>query len=149
MSVARWTRDYVGIPYRDLGRDRSGCDCWGLARLVWTERAGVEVPMYGTVHGGGGAGGEVEPAVLEATSGDLWNPVQWGDERGFDAVLMRGVWRDAGGALHAGLIHVGIVAAPGVMLHIEQGIDASLGFYRSDPRLSRRVDSFWRHRELS
>lgn len=149
MSAHRWTRDYVGLPYRDLGRDRAGCDCWGLVRMVWAEQAGVEVPMYGTVHGGGGAGGGVEPAVRQATSGALWNPVQRGVERCFDAVLMRGAWRDAEGALHAGLIHVGIVVAPGVVLHIEQGIDAALGFYRTDIRLSRRVDSFWRHRDLS
>lgn len=150
MSVAGWTRDaYLGIPYRDLGRDRAGCDCWGLVRLVWAEQAGVEVPMYGTVHGGGGAGAGVEPAVREATSGDLWKPVRTGDERCFDAVLMRGAWRDGDGVLHAGLIHVGVVVAPGVLLHVEQGIDAALGFYRTDIRLSRRVDSFWRHRDLS
>jgi len=36
--TAPWASTYVGIPYRFAGRDRAGCDCWGLVRLVLAER---------------------------------------------------------------------------------------------------------------
>jgi len=39
--------EYVGIPYKAGGRDRDGCDCYGLVRLVLRERFGKEMPEYG------------------------------------------------------------------------------------------------------
>jgi cell wall-associated NlpC family hydrolase len=40
----KWYADYVGIPFKTLGRDRSGCDCYGLARLVLQDKYNIELP---------------------------------------------------------------------------------------------------------
>jgi cell wall-associated NlpC family hydrolase len=37
---------FIGIPFKNHGRDLSGCDCYGLARLVWQELTGNELPDY-------------------------------------------------------------------------------------------------------
>lgn len=36
-------RSYIGIPYKHLGRDRRGIDCYGLVVLLYREKLGVEL----------------------------------------------------------------------------------------------------------
>lgn len=35
---------YVGIPYKPMGRDQRGIDCWGLVMMVYRDWFGVELP---------------------------------------------------------------------------------------------------------
>jgi cell wall-associated NlpC family hydrolase len=44
-AVPGWVADNIGLPFVEAGRDRSGVDCWGLARLVWCEQGGCVVPL--------------------------------------------------------------------------------------------------------
>ena len=42
-----WIGNFVGIPFKDGGRGSlRGVDCYGLLRLVWARRFGVDLPEF-------------------------------------------------------------------------------------------------------
>jgi cell wall-associated NlpC family hydrolase len=125
---------YVGIPYVDRGRDRAGCDCYGLVRLVLAELRGVELPSF--VERYQTEADRAERARLIAGELEPWQPVEIGAEQPFDGVLMRA------GRL---LSHIGLVVAPGRLLHVSEGEDSRIDRY-SVPPLSHRVAGFYRFR---
>ncbi len=46
-ALARRTLvDFIGIPYRELGRTHEAADCWGLCLLAARELFGLELPEY-------------------------------------------------------------------------------------------------------
>lgn len=137
-TVPDWARDYVGLPWRELGRDREGLDCWGLFRLVLAERFGLDVPAYDGVGFVAGADCAALARFIDAHT-HAWRRLGAGElPRPGDGVLLR---------VRGQPIHVGVVVAPGWMLHIEQGIESVIE--RTDgPRWARRVIGIYRHAEL-
>lgn len=131
--TASWAEQYVGLPYRARGRDRQGIDCWGLVRLVLREQFGTDVPEYA----GHYWTRELTPAVAEkiAEESARWEAVPAGMERAGDVVLLR---------LRGYPIHVGIVVAPGEMLHAHDGADAARESYHA-LHWRHRVVGFYRH----
>jgi cell wall-associated NlpC family hydrolase len=37
---------YLGIPYVWMGRNTSGCDCWGLVQIFYAKEFDITVPDY-------------------------------------------------------------------------------------------------------
>jgi cell wall-associated NlpC family hydrolase len=104
---------YVGIPFRDGGRDREGCDCWGLLRLIYRDFLGVELPSYGEISAADLAA--VSRRIDAGKDGERWQAVM--SPRPLDAVVMR-----LHGARRIG--HVGVAVDGRRLIHIEKGTDA-------------------------
>lgn len=104
--MSRWWTDYIGIPFADRGRDRSGCDCWGLVRLVYAERCGIDLPSYldgyRDIADGEGLARGMAVMLPDWRASD---PVE------FAVPLIR---------FHQGRLHVGILVDGRRMLHVER-----------------------------
>jgi len=127
-----WINEYISIPFADGGRDRYGCDCWGLVRLVLSERYGKHLPSFG---------GEYASASDAATVSRIFDERRpMVDATRLDApeegavVLM----------LRRGLpLHVGVMVDARNVLHVERGTD-SIVERIDNTRLRSRIEGFYR-----
>jgi len=112
---------YIGIPYKDHGRDRAGLDCWGLVDLVYRELLAVELPDYRRFYQNASDTTGVAALLGMAAlgQGDVagWRPVPADAWRPLDALLLRV------GRHHC---HVGLLAGEGNFLHCLAGRAATL-----------------------
>ena len=145
-SLPSWATGYVGIPFLDLGRDRAGCDCWGLVRLVIAEQAGIALPSLATCYGSEANAAGVGDAIEAERRSGAWDRIDAGTEQPYDVVEMSGTARVRGSGWVFGPLHVGVVVTSGWLLHVERGTAAVLARYREDQVIRRRVLGFWRFR---
>ena len=102
-----WSNTYVGIPYEDLGRTVTGCDCWGLARLVYEAEMKIILPGYTQGYASAEEQAEVASLIGQETSTSVWGRVD--QPKDYDLLLFRHGRHES---------HVGIYVDQGVMLHM-------------------------------
>lgn len=121
-----WSSQYVGLPFKDKGRDISGVDCWGLLTLAFASR-GVRVPDYAGEYTGAQERAEVSALLTRASSALPWMQVAEPEE--WAVVMFR-----TGSARS----HVGIVTGRGRMLHISKNTTSRIESFETGlwtPRL--------------
>lgn len=130
-----WSNRYIGIPQRDHGRGRDGCDCWGLVTVIFREELGITLPEY-LGYGSIEERGEIAALIEGAKVSPLWVPVT-GPAIAFDvAVFRRGRFST----------HLGVVVRHGLMIHVLGEDGAKLDDYRRGP-WAHRFTGHWRHVE--
>ncbi len=107
--MTHWSAPYVGLRFAPRGRERGGIDCYGLLRLVWAEVAGVILPRHD---------GCCDEAGTIARESMAFTEVAADEARPLDAVIMNTDVMECGKWVQRPL-HMGVVAAPGWVLHIE------------------------------
>jgi cell wall-associated NlpC family hydrolase len=127
-----WSNRFIGIPFRDHGRDFAGADCWGLAWLIYRDELGVTLPDY-LGYASAEEQAEVSSLFRGAVASPIWSPVT--TPQPFDIALFRR------GRLTT---HVGVVVSPGLMIHVEGEDCAKVVSYRSGAWLQ-RLAGHYRH----
>ena len=121
-----WTDDYIDLPFKEDGRDRSGVDCWGLCRLPYLDRLGIALPEKQGIFTDRSDECLSRVAAEMEEEARRWTKVE--TPREYDLVLMRK------GPLYC---HVGLYVGSRQMLHICAGINSTV-----EPITGLR----WRHR---
>ncbi|MBO9451440.1 C40 family peptidase [Tropicibacter sp. R16_0] len=128
-----WSNRYVGIPQADHGRSEMGCDCWGLACLVYAQELSIELPGYDGEYVSPDERAEIAGLIDAQEAVGPWSQVE--TPQAFDLLLFRrGRWRS----------HVGIFVARDLMLHID-GSDQARVASLSAPRWAVRLCGIYRH----
>lgn len=118
-----WWNEYIGLPYKEKGRDRSGIDCWGLARLVYKEQFDIELPNLDDSYDLSEQDALVDLMAIHKEDWKATNVPNIGD-----VVVFKILGQPT---------HVGIVCGAGTFLHAREGSDSVI----------ERLDSgAWKHR---
>lgn len=124
---------YIGMPFKPRGRDRDGCDCWGLARIIYHDVFDLELPslQYAEKF-------DIEELMtVMAEEAEKWVKIERGKEKPGDILVLR--------SLNP---HVGIVIKKGKMIHIQKSTAACIERYTATA-WNRRIMGIYRHAELA
>lgn len=140
VNVPRWAGRYIGLPWVDGGRDFTGVDCEGLARLVLKHEAGDPgLPSYGLVSADGLF--KVSRAIEQNKALPPWVNVT--KPRRFDWALLTGRGR-VDSRPRTLICHMGIMLSETLLLHIEKATH-SVVVDIGHPLVGPRVVCFIRH----
>jgi cell wall-associated NlpC family hydrolase len=134
MPVPFWAGHYIGLPFADHGRSRSGLDCWGLVRLVMAEQFGIALPSFDTEYRRAADAEEVGALIGRETV--RWIEIEPGEEILGDVIVAR---------LRGRPMHTGLVLGDQRMLHVERGVNSAIEPY-AGPRWRDRIYGFYRYR---
>lgn len=101
---------YIGLPYLENGRDWTGVDCWGLARLYYKEELGLDLPDYSEFYSGG-SDPRLENLVLDQKA--LW--IKTTSPQPNDLCVF---------SILGSPVHVGVYLGNNTFLHCREGQDS-------------------------
>jgi len=100
-----WWNKYIRIPFKEKGRDESGCDCWGLVRLIYKNELGIDLPSNHELYDNT-LQRDLLAKLIEDEKFHKWSEPQ--DQREFDVIILNVFGRP---------MHVGVVTKNGFMIH--------------------------------
>jgi len=133
MPIPYWAGHYIGLPFKEHGRNIKGLDCWGLVRCVFIEQFKIPLPSYAYEYQHCRAVADI--SALVSRESQKWKKIDFGQENQGDVIVLR---------LRGQPMHVGMVLGDGSMLHIEQSINSAIERYTS-ARWQNRIVAFYRY----
>ncbi len=109
MAIPIWSGRYIGLPFKEHGRDRTGVDCWGLVRLIFSEQFGEALPSFSSEYKNSADYDAIAKVMIrEAEDRD---EIAFGNEELGDVIIF---------SLQGQPAHLGIIIGDGHMIHIER-----------------------------
>lgn len=123
MTFTEWQRLAIGVPFLTHGRDRDGWDCWGLVIAAYRDVLGVDLPDFTYA-----SARDYRALAREfGTRGaGYWKPCN-PDPMAVACIYRRGR-----------VIHAGLVAGKGRIMHVEEGIETCI-----EPAARMRIEGYY------
>jgi len=127
----KWVKKYIGIPFISNGRTLSGCDCYGLVRLVLRNEYGIELPELSDNYADALNVEETARLFKENMPALAGQKIPAPHEKAVAVITEHGV-----------AAHIGIVAGGGYILHtgIKTG---SICQKETHPALRGRIEGYY------
>ena len=127
-----WCGKYVGIPFVSGGRDTSGCDCYGLVRLILQEEYGMSLPVLNGDYTNALSVEETKLLFCENIPLLCGECIKEPEEKSVALMNMCGR-----------LCHVGLYAGDGYIIHSRHKVGVVCERL-SSPQLAGRVEGWYR-----
>ena len=127
-----WTDDYIGLPFKPDGRDRDGCDCYGLVCIVYKDRFNIDLPPISGVYCDNNPTTLIRVAKAMAAERERWQKVE--APQPFDVIMLR---------TGAYTWHIGLVVDSRRFLHVQRGTESIVDDY-TGIEWRDRIDGFYR-----
>lgn len=136
IAGVRFPDAFIGIPFVPDGRDRSGCDCWGLIWMVYRDILGITIHDYTGLVAGNSVADLMRRAKLMDAERAKWEMrSRYEIPQPFDVVLLRTKGVPS---------HVGLVVDNRRMLHVTEGIDSCIEDYTGPLWRDRVIGIYYR-----
>lgn len=116
-DIPAWVNNYIGLPYKSYGKDKSGIDCYNLVRLVYKEQFNIDIPYYKDIGYESRKDSKKIAEFMEKES-KKWNKTDI--IRPGTVIMFRVMGYPT---------HVGVAVSDKYMLHIEEGINSVVERY--------------------
>lgn len=130
-----WSNRYIAFPYEDMGRSETGCDCWGLARLVYARELGIALPSYSGDYVSAEEFAETDALISSKLEAKTWH--LQAQPAPFDLLLFRAGRFDS---------HIGMFVERGLMLHVHANDQSKIETFERG-RWKLRFKGAYRHIE--
>ena len=124
-----WSNNYIGIPFKEKGRDRSGADCWGLVRLIYKEQYNIDLPSFVNEYPSVDDRDRIHELIAQYK--EAWNPVT-GPSEG-SVVLFRILGSET---------HIGVALNEQEFVHVREGSDSVIERFDSAVWKNRLIGHF-------
>jgi sulfur carrier protein ThiS len=123
---------YIGLKYKEKGRDFDGVDCWGLVRLIYKNELQIDLPSFSSEYTQTDVQ-RIEELIAQYKEG--WESIEQPEEGSI--VLFRVLGSES---------HVGIVVNKEQFLHVRENQDSAIENFDS-PFWKKRIIGYFRYSE--